>query len=60
MSDMRARQVKIVIGENDKAQMPKPALLDPLTGQVYKISTFETLPLTDYPLIIAEEDLLTS
>jgi len=27
---------------------------------VYKISTFETLPLTDYPLIIAEEDLLTS
>ena len=60
MSDMRARQVKIVIGENDKAQMPKPVLLDPLTGQVYKISTFETLPLTDYPLIIAEEDLLTS
>jgi len=60
MSDMRARQVKIVIGENDKARMPKPALLDPLTGQVYKISTFEALPLTDYPLIIAEEDLLTS
>ena len=40
--------------------MPKPALLDPLTGQVYKISAFETLPLTDYPLIIAEEDLLPS
>jgi len=55
MSDLRARQVKIVIGEKDKAQMKTPALLDPLTGQVYKISTFDALPLTDYPLIIANK-----
>ena len=34
-----------------------PALLDLLSGQIYKITSFEALPLTDYPLIIADESV---
>lgn len=54
MTDMPARQVKIVIGEADKARMAKPTLLDPLTGRLYEVGSLDALPLTDYPLILAD------
>jgi len=54
MQDVPAKQVRVALGEGEKAQMPNPALLDPLTGQIYKVASFDTLPLADYPLIIAD------
>jgi electron transport complex protein RnfC len=51
---LTARQVKIVIGEADKARMAKPTLLDPLTGRLYEVGSLDALPLTDYPLILAD------
>ena len=58
MSDAPVRKVRVEVGGKAGA-LTKPALLDPLTGQVYRISAFDTLPLADYPLIIAAESLFT-
>ncbi|MDD4102314.1 MAG: beta-galactosidase [Kiritimatiellae bacterium] len=55
--DVPAKQVKVVIGEADKAMMPSPRLLDPLSGALYEIASFDTLPLADYPLIIADKSV---
>jgi hypothetical protein len=54
MKDVPAKQVRIVIGDHDKAKMPNPELLDPLTGQRYAVASFDALPLADYPLILAD------
>jgi hypothetical protein len=58
--DVPAKPVKIVIGDHDKAKMPKPELLDPLTGQRYAVASFDALPLADYPLILADESVFAS
>jgi len=55
MQDVAAKKVALALGEQEKAQMPKPALLDPLSGQIYRIASFDALPLADYPLILADE-----
>lgn len=47
--DTPPRKVRVTPGEKLKA----PALLDPLTGQSYRVAAFDALPLVDYPLIIA-------
>ncbi len=52
--DVPMKKVQIVIGDAEKATMADPALLDPLTGQVYKLASFDALPLADYPLILAD------
>ena len=57
MADTPAKQVKAVIGEHDLAGMPKPELLDPLTGQRYAVQSLDTLPLADYPLILADSSV---
>ncbi|MFA7005447.1 MAG: beta-glucosidase, partial [Verrucomicrobiia bacterium] len=49
--DVPAQKVKVTVG----AKLNFPALLDPLSGRVYKITAFDALPLTDYPLIIADK-----
>ena len=49
--DVPPQKVKVTVGDKLKS----PALLDPLTGVVYKIASFDALPLADYPLILAEE-----
>jgi hypothetical protein len=55
--DAAPRKVQVLLGEQEKAQMPRPALLDPLTGQIYKVSSFDALPLADYPLILGDENV---
>jgi hypothetical protein len=55
--DMPATKVKLVLGEAERAQMPNPALLDPLSGKIYRVTSFEVLPLADYPLILADESV---
>ncbi len=57
MKDVPPKKVQVLLGEQEKAQMPRPALLDPLTGQIYKVSSFDALPLADYPLIMADESV---
>lgn len=49
--DLPPQKVKVTVDDKLKS----PSLLDPLTGAVYKITAFDALPLTDYPLIIAGE-----
>jgi len=56
MKDVEPQKVRVMVGRND-ARLARPALLDPLTGQIYKITAFDALPLTDYPLIIANESV---
>ena len=51
--DVPLQKARVTVANKLKA----PTLLDPLTGQVYKITAFDTLPLADYPLIIADENL---
>ena len=53
--DVPPRKVRVMIGD----KLTSPALLDPLSGTVYKINSFDTLPLTDYPLIIADEKMFS-
>jgi len=49
--DAPPRTVRLALAHKPKS----PALFDPLTGQIYKIKSFDALPLTDYVLIIADE-----
>ncbi len=55
MLDVAAKRVALAVGEQERTQMPKPALLDPLSGQIYRVPSFDALPLADYPLILADE-----
>lgn len=45
--------------DGKQAPPSKPALLDPLTGQVYRVAAWDNLPLADYPLLISDESILT-
>lgn len=47
--------VQVSVGE----ELECPALLDPLSGQIYRITALERLPLTDYPLVITSEGTLS-
>jgi len=49
--DVPPQKVKVRVGDKLKS----PALLDPLSGRIYRITAFDALPLTDYPLIIADK-----
>jgi hypothetical protein len=53
--DVPLQKARVTVG----SKLQSPALLDPLTGQVNKITAFDALPLADYPLIIAAEKLFT-
>ena len=55
--DVPPKKVRIVLGEQEKAKMPNPALLDPLTGQIYKVASLDALPLADFPLILADQSV---
>jgi len=52
--DVPWRKVRVEVGGKFKA----PMLLDPLSGRIYKITSFDALPLADYPLIIADKTVL--
>lgn len=58
MNDVAMQKVHVTVGGKD-APLSKPALLDPLTGQIYRITAFETLPLADYPMIIGDESVFS-
>lgn len=60
MEDVPLKKVKILLGDEELAQMPNPALLDPLTGETYRIASMDSLPLADYPLIIADAGVFES
>ncbi|MBI5821489.1 MAG: beta-galactosidase [Verrucomicrobia bacterium] len=49
--DVPPQKVTVTVGDKLKS----PALLDPLSGRVYRITKFDALPLTDYPLVIADK-----
>ncbi len=53
--DMPTGIVGVAFGSEDRKRMPNPALLDPLDATVYDIAAFDALPLTDYPLVIADK-----
>jgi hypothetical protein len=54
VQDVPAKKVRIVLEEAAVKQMARPALLDPLSGQVYAAGSFDGLPLADYPLLLAD------
>ncbi len=54
VQDVPAKKVKAVLEDEAVKGMAKPALLDPLTGQVYAVNSFDALPLADYPLILGD------
>jgi len=54
--DVPSTKARVTVASKPKS----PALLDPLTGQVYRISAFDALPLADYPLIIADQTVFNS
>ena len=60
LKDMPMQEVKITLGEKELAQMPNPALLDPISGTIYKISSMDKLPLVNYPLILADASVFVS
>lgn len=51
--DLPPQKVRVTVANKPAS----PALLDPLSGQVYRIASFEELPLADFPLIIGSEAL---
>lgn len=46
---------KVRVKISDKPQ--SPMLFDPLSGRIYKFRTFDNLPLTDHPLMIADKNV---
>jgi hypothetical protein len=52
--DVSPKKAKVTV-----ARPPQnPALLDPLSGRIFKITSFDALPLLDYPVIIGSEKIL--
>ena len=49
--DVPPQKVEVTVGD----KLRSPALLDPLTGAISRITSLAALPLADYPLIIADE-----
>lgn len=63
MKDWEVRRIDIRLTESADASMPDPVLVDPLSGMVYRLEgatrkngamAFLSLPLLDYPLLIAD------
>ncbi len=53
--DVALREVRAVLDEKPD----RPALLDPLSGRIYRVRAVDRLPLADYPLVLASESVFS-